>query len=310
MNAKHIAIYVICSILALAAATGIFIYIRDVKMAEGTVKYNMYYINGSSNTLAIESRTVNLVDSDDIMFKTVVDEFKSGPKTANTSLVLPAEFKIISRTFAGNTANIDIEPSFNSLSSADRVLCVGALVYTLTDMSFIDNVKLTINGTPFISKEDGEAELLNRTNVRNNPEVVPEKTQQRMVTLYFVDRTGSRLVPEQRNIEEKQSLTLEYQIVEQLISGPDKNMLTPTMPKNTLIRDIKTEDGICYVNLSKGFLTKTPVSTELTIYSVVNSLTELKTVNKVQFLIEGEKVNKLENIDFSKTFERNEAVIR
>lgn len=56
---------------------------------------------------------------------------------------------------------------------------------------------------------------------------------------------------------------------------------------------------------------KSNVPEKLTIYSIVNSLTEVNTVNKVQFLIEGEKINEYNgDMDFSKTFERNNELIR
>jgi len=48
----------------------------------------------------------------------------------------------------------------------------------------------------------------------------------------------------------------------------------------------------------------------LTIYSIVNSLTEINSVKKVQFLIDGEKISDCKgHLDFSKPFERNEALI-
>ncbi|MGN1319240.1 MAG: GerMN domain-containing protein, partial [Lachnospirales bacterium] len=195
-----------------------------------------------------------------------------------------------------------------------QILSLGSLVYTLTDMSFIDGVIVTVEGVPVLSEQGQDPILLNRQNVRNNPTIDPEKTEWQTVTLYFCDRSGEKLVPEQRSVEIKKSLTLEYQIVEQLIVGPDKKMLKSTIPSDTDIRDIKTEDGICYVNLSRDFIKTTPegISSELVkIYSIVDSLTELNYVNKVQFLIDGEKVNETgDGIDFSKPFDRKTDIIK
>ena len=90
-------------------------------------------------------------------------------------------------------------------------------------------------------------------------------------------------------------------------------MLRSVLPHNTEIIDIKTENNICYVNLSKSFMninSGNKKEAELSIYSVVNSLTEIPDVKKVQFLIEGEKVDTFSGIDFSKAFERNDTIIR
>ncbi len=314
MSIKKILLYVVGVLVAVSVVTGIFIYIRDIKMAEGTVSYNMYYLNGNTGTLGIDTRTVNLVESDDIMFKTVVDEFQSGPKSSKPNLLLPPEFKIKDRSLLDKIARIDVEPSFDSLNSGSKALCLDSLVYTITDMSFVDSVSFYVDGKPYMTDADGKEILFNRNNVRNNPVIEPEKTQWKMVTLYFADKTATdKLAAEQKRIEVKQSLTLEYQIVEQLILGPGKTMLRSVLPHNTEIIDIKTENNICYVNLSKSFMninSGDKKEAELSIYSVVNSLTEIPDVKKVQFLIEGEKVDTFSGIDFSKAFERNDTIIR
>ena len=129
-------------------------------------------------------------------------------------------------------------------------------MYTLTDMSFIEDVYVSVNGITLNEPQTNTPWKFNRESIRNNPTVNPEKTNWQVVELYFADRTGTRLASEQRSIEVKQSLSLEYQIVEQLIAGPEKNMLEKTIPVSTQIKDIKTEDGICYVNLSKEFINK------------------------------------------------------
>ena len=97
MNTKKTIMSIIITIIAVAIIFGIFVYIRDVKMAEGTVSYNMYYVNSAESCLGIEKKTVNLVDDDKVMFNTVVDEFGSGPKFNNSALVLPSDFHINSK---------------------------------------------------------------------------------------------------------------------------------------------------------------------------------------------------------------------
>ena len=63
-----------------------------------------------------------------------------------------------------------------------------------------------------------------------------------------------------------------------------------------------TKDGICYVNLDESFLTVVNnVSTDVAVYSIVNSLVELSNINKVQILINGEVAESFQTT----TFERN-----
>ncbi len=303
-------IYTVLAAMIIIVVVLIFVHTKNIKLAEGTGTYNMYYINASTNTLEAEKRVVNLVNDNTLMFNSIVDEYASGPKNSNSELILPPEIKIADKRYMDNTAYINLGEGYNSLAPNLKVLCTGAMVYTLTDLSFIDNVCISVEGVP-IKDSTGEAFVMNRDNVKNNPSIDPEKINRQTVKLYFADNSG-KLVAEERLIEVKQSLTLENQIVEQLIEGPEKSTLSPVIPSSTQIKDIKTEDGICYVNLTQAFIRNTSPSTEkITIYSIVNSLTELDNVNKVQFLIEGEKLSEYGgDIDFSKPFERDEALIR
>ena len=87
-------------------------------------------------------------------------------------------------------------------------------------------------------------------------------------------------------------------------AGPSGQIegLYPVINPETKIINILTKDGICYVNLDSSFLTVVNnVSTEVAVYSIVNSLVELDNINKVQILVNGEVPSTFSN----STFERN-----
>ncbi|MEI3163501.1 MAG: GerMN domain-containing protein [Lachnospirales bacterium] len=307
--------YFVLVALAISIVWGIFVYTKNIKMAEGTDSFNMYYINLNTNTLEIEQRAINSVSDQKLMFNTVVEEYFAGSKNTNLSLVLPKEFKVKNKSYKDRTAYIDLMSDYNEMPSYLKILSMGSLVYTLTDLDFIDNVCVSVDGKAIMDANNEKQAVLNRENVMNNPTVSPEKTNWQVIYLYFADQSGEKLVCQQRGMEVKQSLSLEYQIVEQLIDGPDNSQgdhLQQTVPSDTKIRDIKTEEGICYVNLSRDFIKKNGgISEPIVIYSIVNSLTEFDNVNRVQFLIEGEKINEYSgDLDFSKPFARNTSLIK
>ena len=75
---------------------------------------------------------------------------------------------------------------------------------------------------------------------------------------------------------------------------------------------VETKEGVCFVNLSKEFITKHPGGTSaeiMTVYSIVNSLTELINVNKVQFLIDGEIKELFNHIVINEPLERDVSYI-
>jgi germination protein M len=120
------------------------------------------------------------------------------------------------------------------------------------------------------------------------------------VQLYFINEQGNKLSPEIRYIDNaevnKGNEYLATVIVKELIKGPVKgSQLQPSIPAETTVHsDVTIKDGVATVDLSKEFINKHPggkKQEQLTLYSIVNSLTEIKEIKSVQFKIEG-KVKK------------------
>ncbi len=276
---------------------------------------NLYYYNAAENTVVPEKRSINKSDNVNEIISSVELAYKEGPKTPGLTMPFPEGVSFVinnNDSKLEDVLDINITGSFDSLKETERLICIGSLVYTFTDIDSVEDVRLFVEGKS-VSDLYGMYSELNRENTVNNPIINPEKIDRQDVVLYFLDAEGKGLAAEERSIEVKQSQTLEYQIVEQLTMGPVNESLKAAVPQGTKIKDIKTEDGICYVNLSGDFISNLSgdANTEkLTIYSIVNSLTELNTVNKVQFLIEGERISEINgHYDFSRTFERDETLI-
>lgn len=120
---------------------------------------------------------------------------------------------------------------------------------------------------------------------------------QEQVLLYFggLDN-GDALIPVVHSLKfAKEKLAPEVlarTIVEALIAGPkEDNVLYRTVPPETRLLGLEIHGGVATINFSKEFVSKhwaTGWNEELTVYSVVNSLTELPQIQKVKFLVEGE----------------------
>ncbi|MDE7247597.1 MAG: GerMN domain-containing protein, partial [Lachnospiraceae bacterium] len=126
--------------------------------------------------------------------------------------------------------------------------------------------------------------------------------------LYFANETGERLVEEnRRNVVYSSNISLEKLVVEKLVEGPTAEGAYPTINPTTKIVSVTVQDGTCYVNLNEDFLSQPyNVASDVTIYSITNSLAELPNVNRVQISINGERnLSYRENISLNTTFERN-----
>ena len=92
-----------------------------------------------------------------------------------------------------------------------------------------------------------------------------------------------------------------------MLKGPMAQGAYPTINPLTKILSVNIKDGVCYVNFNEEFLNQPyNVSTDVTIYSITNSLVELPNVNKVQISISGETdILYRENVSLNNVFERN-----
>lgn len=104
-------------------------------------------------------------------------------------------------------------------------------------------------------------------------------------------------------------------IVKEILKGPkDKNRVSKIIPENSkLLGNIKIKKGTAFIDLSKDFIDKQgtdKTQTRLSIYSIVNSVTELNEVSRVVFTFNGETVKNLKgSFRMDKPFPRDEALL-
>ncbi|MCF6464668.1 GerMN domain-containing protein [Clostridium sp. Cult2] len=132
------------------------------------------------------------------------------------------------------------------------------------------------------------------------------------VTLYFANKeyveTGDesleKLIPEKR-IVEYGDISLEERIVKELIKGPDSEKLNTVIPSNVKLLGVEVADGTAFVNFAGEGLYGGSMQEDFTIAQIVNSLVELESVERVQFLIDGQKAETLMgHIEISEPFEK------
>lgn len=115
------------------------------------------------------------------------------------------------------------------------------------------------------------------------------------VTLYFSDDQAMFLLPERREVV-RQGETLEETVIRELIKGPASSELRRTIPQEARLLSLSIASGVAYVNFSSEIQNRKyggSTGEGMLLYAVVNSLAELPGINKVQFLVEGNKLETL-----------------
>lgn len=285
-------------------------YIVLTNLNDNVEKIKIYYYDKLSHTLFSEEK--KLIVKDNVVINNIFEEMKITPRASNLKSIISKDLNLLGYTLDKDTLEVNISKEYNNLSNVEQIIFRVGFVWTMTELENINNIKFLVENVEIKYDNGKTIGYLNRENTILNPLISPDKIDFEKVTLYFAN-DNKKLVEETRRIEVKQNKSMELHIVEELINGPKSKKYFKTIPQETKIRNIKTEGNICYVDLSSDFIIKlsgNPSQQNLAIYSIVNSLTNLKNVNKVQFLIEGEKTNlSKESVDISQPLDRYEQII-
>lgn len=269
---------------------------------------DIYYVDLVSQTLKYESVSLESEKQNELIFE-AYSRLAGVTKTDERKSVVPSGLEINKISMDSGTLNVDFNAVYNAMSAGEDLMFKTAVVYTFTSLDFVDYVNITVDGKDIKMTSGLTMGKLGRDDIVMDGDISAEPTNYEILTLYFENSDGTGLDTEIREVQVNPNLPVERYVIEQLIKGPEDSSLISTIPPDTKIRDISTADGICYVDLSAEFVVKqidNDSSSIAAIYSIVNSLGEIEGVSKVQFLIEGEKIDDYKHImDLSKSVEPN-----
>ena len=247
---------------------------KDDKPLSDT-EYYVYYINTAMDKLVENRYTVSL-PSDDV--DGLVD---------------------------GNILYLNFDTNYQSMDVSREVLARAALAKTLTQIDGIDYISIRSGDQPLINALGENVGLISSSNFINSVSNV-NSFEKATLTLYFADEEGTKLVPETREMFYDMNTSKERLIIDELMKGPTNTKLKATIPNDTKVISVTVNEGICYVNFDEGFLNALPdVLDSITIYSIVDSLSELPNISRVQILVNGKSDKNYNSISLGTSVERN-----
>ncbi|MDO4563164.1 MAG: GerMN domain-containing protein [Clostridia bacterium] len=275
--------------------------------------YKVYFRDSHENKLVEETRLpeekpTNVTDA----AKYVLEEIIAGPQLLENQAVFPEGVRLLSVNISDdNLATVNLSEEIYHLSGTDELFARFSIVNTLCALPDINKVELMVNGEKAVSGQTNkEIGVLSQADIVFSPQTT-EVSQTTAITLYFPDEDG-RLTTEFREVETQNTLSMEKTVVTELLKGPKMSSLTTAIPAETKLLSLEISDMVCFVNFSEDFVSKFvggSTSAIAAVFSVVNSLTELETVDSVQFLIEGRRGVEFGGFVFDEPIVRNEGLI-
>jgi len=160
-------------------------------------------------------------------------------------------------------------------------------------------IEESIEQTP---EEAESAELEEETETASDEEI--------MINIYYADSIGEYLIGEARTLSGSGKYV---DAIFEMMKDPIDSSLNKLIPETTRINGVKVVEGIAKVDLSQEFIDDRfigDVIDMLLVYSIVNTLTEFKEINSVEFFINGEKLNSLGQFDLEEPLFRRGDLIK
>ncbi|MGB4657999.1 MAG: GerMN domain-containing protein, partial [Mobilitalea sp.] len=272
---------------------------------EDASKVDIYYIDTKSSEIVSESYLPQGTTKEQ-QIEELLKKLKGNPTDVLYKSALTDKVVVNNYSFTEDgDLTIDFALTYNDLTGYKETLCRAAIVKTLTQISGVEYIVFTINEQRLV---DSSGNVVGFMNEEDFIDTIGSETDYQ-VKLYFANKAGDGLVEYSTDIYYNGTGTIEELVINKLINGPTATGMYDTIPEGTVLLDVNTKDGICYVDFNEKFLEQlTDISDDIPIYSIVNSLVELPNmkINKVQFKINGKvQESYRENIEFDGFFERN-----
>ncbi|MBR6325570.1 MAG: GerMN domain-containing protein [Lachnospiraceae bacterium] len=267
----------------------------------------IYYLSSDETHLETHYRQMTNVDPEARLAQ-LLSYLGEMPERLEYKAPLSMGFTLNSYSLDDGWVTLDFSVEYKYLTPAQEVLVRAAIVRTLVQEPGIGKVLFQVEGEPLQDALGGPVGWMDSGTFISNDGNEINTYEEVKVSLYFANEEGTGLIMAYREKFYPTSMPLERFVVEEMIKGPSGQIpgLYPTVNPETTIIGVSTRDGVCYVNLDEKFLTTIGnCSTEISVYSIVNSLTDLDSVDKVQILIGGE----VPQTFTTTTFERNDALV-
>lgn len=195
---------------------------------------------------------------------------------------------IISFGYEDGSVTVYFDAKYNEQLITEEVVTRSAIVDTLCQLDEVEDVSFYVEEAPLTI----QGTVIGRMNSNTFLYDTVGSNETTILTLYFPNEDFTGLVEITREVEVDARYTDEQLVIEELLKGPQNGEVVKTaIPSGTKLLNVVTKDMICYVNLSAEFISYMEnVPDELTVYSLVNSISEISGVRSVVISVDGQKL--------------------
>ncbi len=294
----------LCLLLCLAAAG----LAGCGKKSDGDREYQVYYLNKESTKIVPRSYEVTADESDrEAVIQELIQQLSSDSGDAEYKQPISSDIKELEYTLEESLLTLYFSNEYGNMDRVEEVLTRAAIVRTMMQADGVDYLSFYVGNAPLSDKSGNPVGVMTNDSFVENPGEQINSIESAVLTLYFSNKKGKELVQETRNVHYSSNISMEKLVMEHLLEGPKSGRAVPAIPEGTKLMNVSVLDGVCYVSLDGSFLNQNyNVEEPVVIYSIVNSLSELPNISKVQISVKGDtSIVYRDEYPLDKLYERN-----
>ncbi len=240
----------------------------------------------------------------------VIDELWSRLLQSNSEeerlSLIPSDLKLVRSVVENSSLELYFDSSYQDMDTVSELLFRAGIVKTFCQVEGIESVTFFVDEKPLNNSSYaplGAQTAADYVDIVGNGLSSQKKAT---LTLYYANEKGDALVKKIQDVVYESSYSIEKDVINRLIQGPFGDGYFRTLPANLQLISIGVKDKICYVNFDSSFLTDAlSIDGNLIVYSIVNSLTELADVQRVQIMVDGDSNIVFRDISLGSPLERD-----
>ncbi len=250
----------------------------------GTFYYHRADIGyrGSEGVVAPERRELSGIADD---LDAIVKLYCAGPQDPALENPLPSGTELLSSSLYDHVLTLRFNDALAQLTGAELTIAAGCLAKTFLPLTGAQVLILTANGA-LLGSETSLTVTLEDLSLRDDSLDMLHAEY----PVYYASMDRRHLIREAVTVRHATPEELTMHLLEQLLTPPAGTTLRSALPEGTRFLSISVVNGLCTVDVSQEFESRrfyTMSAQCLSLLSVVNTLTALEEIDRVEFTVEG-----------------------
>ena len=244
--------------------------------------FELYFVNSAETGLYTVPYTLTGRDTE-----SMVNEVTEALKVPSDKLLyknaIGNTFNLVTVSIKDNQLLLGFDAEYRNTEPILEVLSRASIVRSYGQIPGIDGVSFTIEGEPLTDQAGNPVGIMTPDQFITNAGKEINAYERVELTLYFANDSGDKLVKTTRSVIYNTNIPLEKLVVDELIRGiTSEDDGYPVLNPTAKAVSVTVNDGTCYVNMDKSYLSPAyPVTDDVITYSITDSLVELGGINKV-----------------------------